>query len=98
MIISIPSVIIAHLSFISLWGGSIRFNVPMLLATAFLPMFGDRGVDRAAPGFQPYAICICTTRTMSIAHFHYVVAPGRLSRCSPGIYYKWFPKMDGPAE
>src|SRR6202011_4367247 len=30
--------------FISLWGGSIRFNVPMLWATAFLPMFGIGGL------------------------------------------------------
>ncbi|HKP93415.1 MAG TPA: cbb3-type cytochrome c oxidase subunit I, partial [Chthoniobacterales bacterium] len=40
MIISIPSVIILSAFFISLWGGSIRFNAPMLFATAFLPMFG----------------------------------------------------------
>ena len=44
MIISIPSVIILSAFFISLWGGSIRFNVPMLFATAFLPMFGIGGL------------------------------------------------------
>src|SRR5678816_330126 len=40
MIISIPSVIILTCMFISLWGGSIRFNTPMLFVMAFLPMFG----------------------------------------------------------
>src|SRR6185503_15260529 len=40
MIISIPSVIILTCLFISLWGGSIRFNTPMLFSLAFLPMFG----------------------------------------------------------
>ncbi len=29
---------------ISMWGGSIRFNVPMLFATAFIPMFGIGGL------------------------------------------------------
>src|SRR5262249_34279833 len=40
MIISIPSVIILTCFFLSLWGGSIRFNTPMLFVLAFLPMFG----------------------------------------------------------
>ncbi|MDQ6655792.1 MAG: cbb3-type cytochrome c oxidase subunit I, partial [Verrucomicrobiota bacterium] len=44
LIISIPSVIILSAFFISLWGGSIRFNTPMLFATAFLPMFGIGGL------------------------------------------------------
>src|SRR5436305_4791462 len=34
LLISIPSVIILSAFFISLWGGSIRFTVPMLFATA----------------------------------------------------------------
>ena len=34
LIISIPSVIILSAFFISLWGGSIRFNTPMLFATS----------------------------------------------------------------
>src|SRR5947207_2896584 len=44
LLISIPSVIILSAFFISLWGGSIRFTVPMLWATAFLPMFGIGGL------------------------------------------------------
>src|SRR6266404_4810555 len=48
LLISIPSVIILSAFFISLWGGSIRFTVPMLWATAFLPMFGIGGLT----GFQ----------------------------------------------
>ncbi len=44
MIISIPSVVILTALIISLWGGSIRFNTPMLFALAFLPMFGIGGL------------------------------------------------------
>ena len=44
MIISIPSIIIVSALFITLWGGNIRFNIPMLFALAFLPMFGFGGL------------------------------------------------------
>ena len=44
MIISVPSVVILSALFLSLWGGSIRFNTPMLFALAFLPMFGIGGL------------------------------------------------------
>ena len=52
MIISIPSVIILTCLFISLWGGSIRFNTPMLFALAFLPMFGIGGLTGLPLGFS----------------------------------------------
>src|SRR6266550_4209486 len=52
MIISIPSVIILTCLFISLWGGSIRFNTPMLFALAFMPMFGIGGLTGLPLGFN----------------------------------------------
>ena len=52
MIISIPSVIILSCLFISLWGGRIRFNTPMLFALAFLAHVRDRWSDGAATGLQ----------------------------------------------
>src|SRR5260370_27316094 len=52
MIISIPSVIILTCLFISLWGGSIRFNTPTLFVMAFLPMFGIGGLYRFSLGFH----------------------------------------------
>ena len=50
MIISIPSVIILTCLFISLWGGSIRFNTPMLFALAFPADVRHRRADRPAAG------------------------------------------------
>src|SRR5205085_6762148 len=44
LLISIPSVIILSAFFISLWGGSIRFTVPILFTFAFLPWFGIVGL------------------------------------------------------
>ena len=47
MIISIPSVIILTCLFISLWGGSIRFNTPMLFAHGLPADVRHRRPDRA---------------------------------------------------
>ncbi|MSU63447.1 MAG: cytochrome C oxidase subunit I [Pedosphaera sp.] len=93
MIISIPSVIILTVFFISLWGGSIRFNTPMLFTLAFLPMFGIGGLTGLPLGFNFSDIHLHDTYYV-IGHFHYVVAPGTIFGLFAGIYY-WFPKATG---
>ncbi|HRT57339.1 MAG TPA: cbb3-type cytochrome c oxidase subunit I, partial [Candidatus Paceibacterota bacterium] len=93
MIISIPSVIILTALLISLWGGSIRFNTPMLFALAFLPMFGIGGLTGLPLGFSASDIHLHDTYYV-IGHFHYVVAPGTIFALFAGIYY-WFPKITG---
>ena len=91
--ISIPSVIILTCLLISLWGGSIRFNTPMLFVLGFLPMFGIGGLTGLPLGLAPADIYLHDTYYV-IAHFHYVVAPGTIFALFAGIYY-WFPKMTG---
>lgn len=93
IIISIPSVIILTVFFISLWGGSIRFTTPMLFCLAFLIMFGIGGLTGLPLGFS-YADLHLHDTYYVIAHFHYVVAPGTIFALFAGIYY-WFPKMTG---
>jgi cytochrome c oxidase subunit 1 len=93
MIISIPSVIILTCLIISLWGGSIRFNTPMLFALAFLPMFGIGGLTGLPLGLAAPDIALHDTYYV-IGHFHYVVAPGTIFALFAGIYY-WFPKATG---
>lgn len=93
MIISIPSVIILTSYFLSLWGGSIRFNTPMLFALAFLPMFGIGGLTGLPLGLAASDIYLHDTYYV-IGHFHYVVAPGTIFAMFAGIYY-WFPKITG---
>jgi cytochrome c oxidase subunit 1 len=93
MIISIPSVVILTALIISLWGGSIRFNTPMLFALGFLPMFGIGGLTGLPLGLNVADIPLHDTYYV-IAHFHYVVAPGTIFALFAGIYY-WFPKATG---
>jgi cytochrome c oxidase subunit 1 len=93
MIISIPSVIVLTALLISLWGGSIRFNTPMLFALAFLPMFAIGGLTGLPLGLAPADIHLHDTMYV-IGHFHYVVAPGTIFAMFAGIYY-WFPKLTG---
>lgn len=93
MIISIPSIIFLAVLVFTLWGGSIRFNVPMLFAISFIPMFGIGGLTGLPLGLAPPDIHLHDTYYV-IGHFHYIVAPGTLLALFAGIYY-WFPKMTG---
>jgi cytochrome c oxidase subunit 1 len=76
-----------------LWGGSIRFNTPMLFVMAFLPMFGIGGLTGLPLGFNYSDLHLHDTYYV-IAHFHYVVAPGTIFALFAGIYY-WYPKITG---
>ena len=93
IIISIPSVILLTALLLSLWGGSIRFNTPMLFATAFLPMFGIGGLTGIPLAFNAVDLYMHDTYYI-IAHFHYIVAPGTIFAIFAGTYH-WFPKATG---
>jgi cytochrome c oxidase subunit 1 len=93
VLISVPSVILITSLLISMWGGSIRFNTPMLFATAFIPMFGIGGLTGLPLAFSLPDLHLHDTYYV-IGHFHYVVAPGTIFALFAGIYH-WYPKITG---
>jgi cytochrome c oxidase subunit I len=92
-IISIPSVILISSLVLTLWGGSITFNTPMLFALAFLPMFGIGGLTGLPLGLAASDVTLHDTYYV-VAHFHYLVAPGTVFALFAGIYH-WFPTITG---
>jgi cytochrome c oxidase subunit 1 len=93
MIISVPSVAILTCLIYSLKGASIRFNVPMLFALAFLPLFGIGGLTGLPLGLTVTDIYLHDTYYV-IGHFHFVVVTGSIIALFGGVYY-WFPKWFG---
>ncbi|MFI5362428.1 MAG: cbb3-type cytochrome c oxidase subunit I [Elusimicrobiota bacterium] len=93
MIISVPSVAILTCLIFSLKGGAIRYNVPMLFALAFLPLFGIGGLTGLPLGLTVTDIYLHDTYYV-IGHFHFVVVTGSIIALLGGVYY-WFPKWYG---
>lgn len=93
ILVSVPSVIALTALVISYWGGSIRFTVPMVFATAFIPEFAVGGLSGIPLALNATDVYLHDTMYV-IAHFHYIVAPGTIFAIFAGIYY-WFPKVTG---
>jgi cytochrome c oxidase subunit 1 len=93
MVIAVPSAIKTFNWLGTLWGGSIRFTVPMLNTLAFVSMFVIGGLSGIYMASTPVDIFIHDTYYI-VAHIHYVVFGGSLFGVFAAIYY-WFPKMFG---
>jgi cytochrome c oxidase subunit 1 len=93
MVIAVPSAIKTFNWLGTLWGGTIRFTVPMLNALAFVAMFVIGGLSGIFMASTPVDIFIHDTYYI-VAHIHYVVFGGSVFGIFTAIYY-WFPKMFG---
>lgn len=77
----------------TLWGGSIKFTVPMLYSVGFIAMFTIGGLSGVTHAVVP-ADTQQTDTYYIIAHFHYVLFGGLVFALLGGIVY-WFPKVFG---
>ncbi len=77
----------------TLWGGRIKFTVPMVLALGFIWMFMLGGFSGIMHSAAP-ADAQQQDTYFVVAHFHYVLIGGSVLAVLAGAYF-WFPKMSG---
>src|SRR5882757_4979423 len=77
----------------TMWGGKIRFRIPMLFSVAFLAQFLIAGLTGIMLAVTPFDWQLTDTYFV-VAHFHYVLVGAIIFMIFAAIYY-WFPKATG---
>ncbi|GAA0553134.1 cytochrome c oxidase subunit I [Chitinophaga japonensis] len=93
MLIGIPTGVKIFNWLGTMYGGHLRFTVPMLFAVAFLIEFTIGGLSGIAFSIVPIDWQL-TDSYFVVAHLHYVFIGGSLFGMFAALFY-WFPKMSG---
>src|SRR5499433_4369468 len=93
MLVGIPTGIKIFNWIGTMYGGKIRFEVPMLFCLGFLVQFLIAGLTGIMLAVVPFNWQL-TDSYFVVAHFHYTLIGGMLFALFGGMYY-WYPKAFG---
>ncbi len=93
MVIGVPTGVKIFNWLATMWGGSIRYDTPMLFAAGMILMFLIGGIDGVYSGSLAVDRTIHGTYWI-VGHIHYVLFGGSVLGLFAGVYY-WFPKITG---
>jgi cytochrome c oxidase subunit I len=93
MLIAIPTGVKIFNWLATMWGGSLKFNTPLLFCCGFIALFTIGGISGVTLAVVPWDWQVEDTYYV-VAHLHNVLFPGTLFAVFAGIYY-WFPKVTG---
>ncbi len=93
MMVAIPTAIQVFVWLATLWGGRVRYSLPMLWIFGFLVIFVCGGLTGVMLALVPFNWQVHDTHFV-VAHMHYVLVGGMLFPLIAGFYY-WLPHFSG---